>query len=121
MGGLNLSLGPAGKLYAGTFMDGFQTVDLATKVASPLVKLQVLCPDTTHPNSVFPAPHDLAALPDPPTLVFAALYFSGKAGDGRAQVLYACAPDGSAARLVTKPVRDVVPAYVFPATGKAAF
>lgn len=107
-------LSPDGKVYfLGLTSTTHQVVDLASKQVSSWQFPRVACPDSTFRTAVYSPITDLSFAPDG-SLLFSADYFSGKAGDPRAQVIYACAADGSAARLVTKPETQNLTAYVFP-------
>jgi hypothetical protein len=77
-------------------------------------------PERAHPAFV-PNPTALAWSPNGNEVAFVADYRTDDREETEAQVIYLCRHDGSELRLVTHVDSAVVPAYVFPETGKPAF
>jgi hypothetical protein len=108
-----LVLSPQGKVYLMSPAGSCQVADLGTKSISTWQPPRVTCPDSTFRTILVTPMTDLSFAPDG-SLLFSADYFSGKAGDVRAQVIYACAADGSLAKVITKPMKADMAPYRLP-------
>jgi len=99
---------PDGKLLVqGVRFAPWAAVDLAAKTQEPWQPPQVLQPERD-PQHAISADEPQGFAWSGGEMLFASQYFSGKDGDSPGQVIYACQPDGSKPRLVTRTETSVI-------------